>query len=128
MFILKDGAFMDYSTVELQETIKSIVAKQYPEINKIILFGSYSRNDANCKSDLDLCISSTEKIKARVVYALISRLKEAFNKPIALFRKQDIDQQSDFYKNIESEGVVIYEKIIRNDKPLLKSLCHIVGV
>lgn len=99
-----------YSTAELQETIKSIVAEQYPEINKIILFGSYSRNDANCMSDLDLCISSPEKIKARVVYTLIGRLKEAFNKPIDLFRKQDIDQQSDFYKNIESEGVIIYEK------------------
>lgn len=112
---LKGGAFMDcsskvYTINEVKEVIENIVSDQYPEINRIILFGSYSRNDANCKSDLDLCIDSPKNVKARVVYTLIGRLKEVFNKPIDLFRKNDIDMNSTFYKSIEEEGIIIYEK------------------
>ena len=99
-----------YSKKEIKEVIDKIVSEQYPEINTIILFGSYSKGTANCMSDLDLCIDSPEKIKARVVYTLIGRLKEILNKPIDLFRKQDIDINSDFYKSIKNEGVIIYEK------------------
>lgn len=99
-----------YSKKEIKDAIEKIVKEQYPEINKIVLFGSYSRDEANCMSDLDLCIYSPEKVKARVVYTLLGRLKEVFNKPIDLFRKQDIDCQSDFYKTIEKEGIIIYEK------------------
>lgn len=111
---LKGGAFMDYSSKvytinEVKEVIENIVSDQYPEINRIILFGSYSRNDANCMSDLDLCIDSPN-VKARVVYTLIGRLKEVLNKPIDLFRKNDIDMNSTFYKSIEKEGIIIYEK------------------
>ncbi|MCD7949242.1 MAG: nucleotidyltransferase domain-containing protein [Erysipelotrichaceae bacterium] len=100
-----------YSTDDLKKYIFDIVEYNYPEIDNIILFGSYARgDDVTSYSDLDLYISEPKQVKAKTVYTLISRLKEVLQKPVDLFRSIDVDHNSDFYHNIFKEGIIIYER------------------
>ena len=79
-------------------------------VQKAILFGSYARNCPTETSDIDLIIDSDGQLLNIRFYGLLEELVEQLNKKIDLFEISEIQKDSAIYKNIQKEGVVIYEK------------------
>ena len=99
-----------YTLAEIKQKIISYLKNNpfYP-IKKIVLFGSYARNEADGISDIDLIVlNSPDFVKLKTVQ-FASELKELFQKDIDLFIEKNINKSSSFYKNIEKEGITIYE-------------------
>ncbi len=95
---------------EIKKSIKEIINQDdYYKISKVILFGSYARGEAESNSDIDLVVYDSPLFKGMKIYSFIGDLKEKLHKDIDLFVDRNIVKNSVFYKNIESDGVVIYE-------------------
>lgn len=99
-----------YTIDELKQYLKKIIEENNPEVEELILFGSYARGEATPISDLDLYIRKPDKVLPRTVYTLTGRIKENLFKYVELFRASDVDHNSEFYKNILKDGMIIYEK------------------
>ena len=96
------------SIKEVQEKTVSIF-KEYP-INKVILFGSYAKDDATSNSDIDLYIDSDGKLRGLDFVGLLENLVNALGKDVDLIDKSHIEPDSVILREIESGGVVLYEK------------------
>ena len=97
-----------YSIEELKIIIEKILENTV--VQKAILFGSYAKNCPTETSDVDLIIDSNGKLLNINFYGLLEELVEQLNKNIDLFEISEIQEDSEIYKNIQKEGVVIYEK------------------
>ncbi|MBM6840123.1 nucleotidyltransferase domain-containing protein [[Clostridium] spiroforme] len=105
---------MEYSTKiytfnEVKKAVSSLIEKDYPEIEEVVLFGSYARNEATAISDIDILISKPEQIKPMIMWSFGGMLKNTLNKPIEIFRLKSIDKKSDFFQNIKKDGKILYE-------------------
>lgn len=86
---------------------KSIpIAKKYG-IKKLSLFGSYARGEADEQSDLDFFVIGGENFKLTMIFALAEDLREIFQKKVDVFEINEINQNSDFYKKIIREEVLV---------------------
>ena len=94
------------------DELKTILAKILKDtvVEKAILFGSYAKNCPTETSDIDLIIDSNGKLLNINFYGLLEELVEQLNKNIDLFEITEIQKDSDIYKIIQKEGVVLYEK------------------
>lgn len=94
------------------DELKTILTKVLKDtvVEKAILFGSYAKNCPTETSDIDLIIDSNGKLLNINFYGLLEELVEQLNKNIDLFEITEIQKDSDIYKNIQKEGVVLYEK------------------
>ena len=95
--------------IELNEEIKkkiiSILIKH--GIKKILVFGSYARNEATPKSDLDLIVEFPEGTSLLDHVGIEIELSEALNMKIDLLSRNGI---SPYIKNqVLKEAIVIYE-------------------
>ena len=79
-------------------------------VKKAILFGSYAKNTPTEKSDIDLVIDSEGKLLNIYFYGLLEDLVQKLQKNVDLFEITEIQKDSKIYKDIENEGVIIYEK------------------
>ncbi len=87
----------------------------FPEIEKVVLFGSRARGDFNGSSDMDILIVITDiQIKNRVISALHD-IELEYDVPLSpvIFtsREYEINKKlkSGFIENIEREGIVLYD-------------------
>lgn len=91
-----------------KEIIKQIgdMADEFNHIEKIILFGSRVRGDNRERSDIDLAVYSIEDI-TEFIYKVETQVETLLK-----FDITNMNQLHDlsFKQEIESEGVVIYEK------------------
>ncbi len=95
--------------IELNEEIKkkiiSILIKH--GIKKILVFGSYARNEATTKSDLDLIVDFPEGTSLLDHIGIEIELAEALNMKIDLLSRNGI---SPYIKDhVLKEAIVIYE-------------------
>ena len=92
------------------EDIKKIVKPIFDEykVNRVLLFGSYARNEASLISDIDLCIMDP-RIKSLKLFSLKGDLQKSLSKDIDIFQISSIEIDSPIYKNIFSEGITIYD-------------------
>ena len=92
------------------EDIKKIVKPIFDEyeVNRVLLFGSYARNEASLISDIDLCIINP-RIKSLKLFSLKGDLQKALSKDIDIFQISSIETDSPIYNNIFSEGITIYD-------------------
>lgn len=97
-----------YSIEELKKILNKILKDTV--VQKAILFGSYAKNCPTETSDIDLIIDSNGQLLNISFYGILEELVEQFNKEIDLFEISEIQENSDIYKNIQKEGVVVYEK------------------
>ena len=97
--------------------IKDIIINYY-EPDKIILFGSHARDDANQKSDIDIMvISDKEKQIPRYKRGLEVRLKLSkikTPKDVLFYTHADMERwkgvKHTFIERVINEGIVLYER------------------
>ena len=97
-----------YTVDEIKKMIYDILKKF--NVKKAILFGSYAKNLATSKSDVDIVIDSEGKLINIYFYGLLEELVEKLDKQVDLFEIAEIQKDSKIYKNIEKEGITIYGK------------------
>lgn len=89
--------------------IKKIVAllgKQYGA-ERIFLFGSYARGDANENSDIDLRIDRGA-IRGWALGGLLVDLEDSLNKKVDLLTTGSLS--TEFLESIKNEEVLLYEQ------------------
>jgi predicted nucleotidyltransferase len=90
--------------------IKNIIAPiaKSGKVDKVYLFGSYARNEATWKSDIDLLIDG-EKVETLIdLGGLYGDLEEGLRKPIDLVMLDALDDDDEFFKEIKKDEVEIY--------------------
>ncbi|MCQ2452651.1 MAG: nucleotidyltransferase domain-containing protein [Oscillospiraceae bacterium] len=95
---------MRYSVDEIK-TIVSALARQYGA-DRIYLFGSYARGDANAASDIDLRIDKGS-IRGLQLGGLAADLEDAFGMSVDLVSTGSLDE--DFLNAISKDEVLLYE-------------------
>lgn len=96
-------------TIEEIKNILEEILKDKP-VYQVILFGSYAKNEATKKSDIDLIIDTNSKLKGFALLKLICEIKESLQKEIDGFEKYEIISNSLIDKEIKKTGVIVYEK------------------
>jgi len=90
---------------EVKKIIISILVKH--GIKRILVFGSYARNEATTKSDLDLIVDFPEGTSLLDHIGIEIELSEALNMKIDLLSRNGI---SPYIKDhVLKEAIVIYE-------------------
>lgn len=97
-----------YTIEEIKQIVQEILEKS--DVKKAILFGSYARNMQTEKSDIDLIIDSEGKLLNIYFYGILEELVQKLQKNVDLFEISEIQENSKLYKNIQKEGVIVYEK------------------
>ena len=82
------------------------IADKY-KINKVYLFGSYARKEATSESDIDFIVYGGENFKLTKIFAFAEELRKALKKDVDVFEINEVNQDSDFYKNIIKERVLV---------------------
>lgn len=85
----------------------SKVFAQY-SVDYAILFGSYSKNEANEKSDVDLLIAGP--VDGLDYFSLIEKVRKALHKKVDILRFQDLKNNQSLLSEIMGTGVRIYDK------------------
>jgi len=76
---------------------------------RAILFGSYAKGVADSMSDIDLVVDSQGKLKGFKFFGLLEKLTRSLGKTVDLIEMCEIDKDSDIYRKILKEGIIIYE-------------------
>lgn len=97
-----------YTIEEIKKILKELLENQ--PVYQVILFGSYAKEEANKKSDLDLLIDTKSELKGFSLLKLICQIQEKFQKNIDGFEKYEIIEDSPIDKEIKKTGVIVYEK------------------
>jgi len=98
----------------LAQAVKIIVAVADPD--KIILFGSRSRGDANRESDFDVCVLKKGVVHKRKLAQLIYRSLYGIGAPVDIIvetpEKLEALKSNPYmiYKSIAEQGSVLYDK------------------
>ena len=104
-----------YTIKEIQNTVNPIFRKH--GMDRVYLFGSYARNEANVKSDVDLLIEGGNDMTLFALGALYDDLITALDKPIDLVTVEALKQESNkkytmnFKQNIQEDELLIYENV-----------------
>jgi len=93
---------------EIREITTPILAS-YP-VEKAVLFGSYAKNNASKNSDIDMYIDTNGELKGLNFVGLLEVLVNALGVDVDLFDKSHIEPGAAIIREIEREGVVVYEK------------------
>ncbi len=94
---------------EIADIIAPIAARY--KVDKIYIFGSYARGDANESSDIDLCIEAVAIKGLFALGGLYSELEEALGKELDLVTAKSLKYNNDnnFKNNLKKERILIYE-------------------
>ena len=98
-----------YTLEEIAAIIAPIAARY--GVDKIYIFGSYARGEADESSDIDLCIEAVAIKGLFALGGLYSDLEEALGKELDLITVKSLkyNDDNDFKENLEKERVLIYE-------------------
>ena len=95
---------MQYTIDEIREIVAALAARYGAD--RIYLFGSYARGDANKDSDIDLRIDKGA-IRGLQMGGLASDLEDALGIPVDLVPTGSLD--SKFLNSISDDEVLLYE-------------------
>ncbi len=89
----------------ISSVVKPLAKKYY--VKAIYLFGSYARGEADENSDVDFLVYIDEGFRLTNVLALGEELREALQKRVDIFEIHEINKDSDFYRNVMREKVLV---------------------
>ena len=95
---------MQYTIDEIREIVAALAARYGAD--RIYLFGSYARGDANKDSDIDLRIDKGA-IRGLQMGGLAADLEDALGIPVDLIPTGSLD--SKFLNSISDDEVLLYE-------------------
>ena len=96
-----------YSVTTIKRICNSIFTK-YSQVECAYLYGSYARNEANSKSDIDiLVVCHGMGLK---FFEMTTDLEEALNKKVDIQTHDQIGENIDFLENILVDGIKICRK------------------
>ena len=93
-----------YTVDRIQEKITP-VCRRY-DIDKVFLFGSYARGEANEQSDIDFRVDLGQKLKGLAVAGFYADMEEALGQKIDIMTTRQLPEE--FLRNIRQEEVQIY--------------------
>lgn len=93
-------------TIEDISLIVKPLADKY-KIHEVYLFGSYARNEATGESDLDFLVYGGDNFRLTLIFAFAEELRRALDKNVDVFEINEVNKESDFYKNIMREKVLV---------------------
>jgi predicted nucleotidyltransferase len=96
------------SVEELREILAPI-ARQY-DVDRVVLFGSSARGDADANSDYDFCIDPGSVRSAVTFGRLYMDIRHAVGRNVDVISWNALEKGSEFFLNIERDGVVLYER------------------
>lgn len=89
---------------EIKNTVSDIL-KDY-DVEYCYLFGSYAKNQANEKSDVDLLISTD--ISGLKYYGLVEKLRNGLHKKIDLLNINQLENNMELLNDVLKQGIKIY--------------------
>ena len=100
-----------YSIDEIQRIVAPIASKY--DVDRVFLFGSYARGDADSGSDIDFVIDKG-RLRGLQLAGMLGDLQEHFEKSVDLLTITGISNCNEnkipsFIHNIEKDMVVVYE-------------------
>lgn len=97
----------DHGILEL-ETIKEVVSNVLSEydVEYCYLFGSYAKNNANDKSDVDLLVCT--KVTGMAFFGLAEKLRESLHKKVDLLNVEQLTNNQNLLSEILKDGIKIY--------------------
>ena len=97
-----------YTIEEIKQILKELLKNE--PVYRVILFGSYAKNKATKKSDIDLLIDTKATLRGFALLKLICMIEEKLQKNVDGFEEYEIIRDSLIDKEIKETGVVVYEK------------------
>ena len=94
-----------YSLSEISSVVLTLLKKYHAE--SAILFGSYTRQEADASSHIDLIVVGGKNFDLTDVLCIAEELHTALKKPVDAFELREINPNSTFYDTIMGEGVQI---------------------
>lgn len=94
-----------FTSEDIKTLVKPIAEKYH--VKEVYIFGSYARGEANEESDLDFLIFGGENFKPTMIFSLAEELREIMEKPVDIFEIRELNIDSDFYKNVMKEKVLV---------------------
>ena len=94
-----------YSREELIKEILPILRKY--RAAGAILFGSYARQEVTGGSDIDLVVIGGEQFDPTDVFCIADELYRTLGKNVDVYELREINEGTEFYRTIFSEGVRI---------------------
>ena len=95
-----------YSVGQLKTMLTPVFLRH--DVKKAIVFGSYGKGITTPKSDIDIFVDSG--LKGFAYFGLLDEVIKALDKDVDLIDIADIEHGSFIEKEIDSTGVLIYEK------------------
>ena len=92
-----------YTLEEISEKVTAI-ARDFG-VEKVYLFGSYARGDADATSDLDFRVDKGS-VRGFAFGGLCNALEDTFDKPVDVVTTASLDKS--FLEAIKSEEVLLY--------------------
>lgn len=92
------------TVAEIKEKVKQVFDKY--NINFCYLFGSYAKQKANPKSDVDLLIDT--EVTGLDFYGIVEELRTTLCKKIDLLKVNQLENNQELLKEILKDGVKIY--------------------
>lgn len=93
-------------TIQDIKALVKPIAQKY-KVQEIYLFGSYARGDADEGSDLDFLVFGGENFRLTMIFALAEELRNVLKKDVDVFEINEINQDSDFYRIIMKERLLV---------------------
>lgn len=97
-----------YTVDEIKFVLKDVLNDK--PVEKVILFGSYAKNEANKLSDIDLLIDTNGELRGLAFLKLVCQIEESFGKEVDCFEKYEIIPNSKVDLEIKNTGVIVYER------------------
>ena len=94
-----------FNIENISDLVRPLARKYHAK--EIYLFGSYARGEADENSDFDFLVCGGEDFKLTDILALGEELREVLKKKVDVFEIREINCNSNFFKTIMSEKVLV---------------------
>ena len=96
-------------------TITEIKQRLFPIFNKhnvkkVVIFGSYARDEATTQSDLDLLVDTDDNTRGLKLFGILGEIKDVLKLDVDLIVQRMVIENSAIDIEIKNTGVLIYEK------------------
>lgn len=107
---------MDNNNINISQIKEkmAVVLKDTPVV-RATLFGSYAKNLATEKSDMDLLVDSQGQLRGFALFDVAQKLEKTFALPFDIFEAYELVPGGPIDMNIKQTGVLVYEKNLRTN-------------